>query len=343
MIGWFALRKPRPTSTRVQPWDFNSPGSWEGGACGSRSRLSCLPAVSLGLAHERQRIRERHHHCRLRSITAPSAHRRALARRVVEKLAQRTDLRATLLAGSAALGISDEHSDIDLLNFYEVLPDHAAFDAALSEVGAQVKGQISPPGPEGFVARYDIDGVELQTGGELIAFIERRLERIYAGNVDWVDAKAAMGLQEGIAIYGDDLIARWKERAAYPESLRRREVERNLGIFPIWRIDDHLAARDAELFRRQMLVEGAFRVVAVLAAINRMYFSTFQFKRAGAFFEQLAIKPERLAERIDVVANADPSTAADELRRLVDETRSIVKAEMPDMDVDAPWQPPLEK
>jgi len=223
------------------------------------------------------------------------------------------------------------------------LPDQAAFDAALSEVGAQLKGQISPPGPEGFVARYDIEGIELQTGGEVIAFIERRLDRISAGNVDWVDAKAAMGLQEGIGLYGEELIAKWKERAAYPDSLRRREVEKNLGFFPIWRIDDHLAAREAELFRRQMLVEGAFRVIALLAAINRIYFSTFQFKRAGAFFEQLAIKPERLTERIDVVANADPSTAADELRRLVDETRSIVKAEMPDMDVDAPWQPPLEK
>jgi len=274
---------------------------------------------------------------------AHSEHRRALARRVVDRLAERTDLRATLLAGSAALGISDEHSDIDLLNFYDALPDQTVFDAAVREAGGELKGQISPPTPEGFVARYDLEGIELQTGGELISFIERRLDRISAGNVDWVDAKAAMGLQEGIALYGDDLIARWKERAAYPESLRRREVERNLGIFPIWRIDDHLAARDAELFRRQMLVEGAFRVVAVLAAINRMYFSTFQFKRADAFFEQLAIKPERLTERIDVVANADPSTAADELRRLVDETRSIVKAEMPDMDVDAPWQPPLEK
>ena len=262
---------------------------------------------------------------------------------MVRHLAERTDLRATLLAGSAALGISDEHSDIDLLNFYETLPAQTDFDAAVSEAGAQLKGQISPPTAEGFVARYDIEGIELQTGGELISFLERRLDRIAAGDVDWIVAKAAMGLQEGIALYGDELIARWKLRAAYPESLRRREVEKNLGFFPIWRIDDHLAARDAELFRRQMLVEGAFRVVSVLSAVNRVYFSTFQFKRTAAHFDQLKAKPDRLSERIDAVANAAPSVAAEELRRLVEDTKAIVKREMPEIDVEAPWQPPIDQ
>ena len=276
-------------------------------------------------------------------ITTESEERREIARRVVARLAARTDLRASLLAGSAALGISDEHSDIDLLNFYETLPDQAAFDAALREAGAELKGQISPPGPDAFIARYDADGIELQTGGELIAFFERRLDRIAAGDVDWIVAKVAMGLQEGIALYGDDLIARWKRRAAYPESLGRREVERNLGFFPIWRIDDHLAARDAELFRRQMLLEGGFRIVSVLSAINRLYFSTFQFKRARAHIEQMSLKPERLSERLDLIANAEPSVAAEELRRLVEETRAIVKTEMPDIETDVPWQPPIDE
>jgi hypothetical protein len=271
-----------------------------------------------------------------------SEERREIARRVVERLAARTDLRATLLAGSAALGISDEHSDIDLLNFYDALPDQAVFDAALREAGAELKGQISPPGPDGFVARYDVQGIELQTGGELISFLEQRLERISAGTVNWIDAKAAMGLQEGMALYGEDLIAEWKRRGAYPEAARRQEIEKNLGFFPLWRIDDHLAARDAELFRRQMLLEGAFRVVSVLSALNRLYFSTFQFKRANAHFDAMGVKPDRLAERLDVVANGEPSAAAEELRRLVEETRALVRLEMPDVEVEVPWQPPID-
>src|SRR5712691_2653007 len=124
-----------------------------------------------------------------------------------------------------------------------------------------------------------------------------------------------------------------------PATMRRREVEANLGIFSIWKVDEQLAARDGELFRRQMLLDGAFRLVAVLSAINRLYFSAFQFKRAAEHFSRLSLKPDRLAERLDFVANAAPSEAAEELRRLVEETKAIVGAELPDVDVEVSWQP----
>jgi predicted nucleotidyltransferase len=265
--------------------------------------------------------------------------RRALARRIVALLAVRTDLSASLLAGSAATGASDEHSDVDLLNYYDVLPEHALFDGLMRELGAEPKGAISAPGPEGFMDRYQLDGVEVQTGAELVAGMDRQLERIAAGEADWADATTAMGLLEGIALHGERIIRRWRERARYPDSLRRREVKGNLGIFRIWAIDNHLAARDAEMFRRQMLLDGAYRVVAILSAVNRLYFSAFQFKRAGAHAHRMAVKPDRLVERLDRVANAPPSEAAEELRTLVEETNAIVRTEMPDMKVDCRWQP----
>ena len=263
-----------------------------------------------------------------------------MARAIVAELAARTPLRATLLTGSAAAGISDEHSDVDLLNYYDVLPDRTLFDGALRAVGAKLKGSIGEPGADGFVARYDLDGVEVQTGASLVSSFEERLERIGRGEMDWVLAKIGMGLLEGMPLYGEDVIRDWQRRAAYPETLRRREVVANIGFFPIWRADAQLAARDAELFRRQMLLDGAFRVLAVLSALNRVYFSTFQFKRAGAHVEQLSIRPEHLAERLDAVANAAPAEAVEVLRSLVEETKALVKAEMPDIDVDVPWQPP---
>jgi predicted nucleotidyltransferase len=258
--------------------------------------------------------------------------RRTIARRVVHQLAGHTDLRASMLVGSAAQGTSDEHSDIDLLHYYERLPEQAAFDSLVRELGATPEGEITSPDPEeGFASRYRIEGIELQTGGQLIGALERRLDRIGAGDVDWITAKVAMGLLEGMPLHGEDISRRWQERAAYPESLRRREVEANLGFFPVWKLDQHLAARDAELFRRQMLLEGAFRVLAVLSAVNRLYFTTFQFKRAHAHAERMAVKPARLIERLDRVANAAPSDAAEELRTLVEETKAIVIDEIPDL------------
>lgn len=267
--------------------------------------------------------------------------RRAIARRVVERLAAGTDLKASMLAGSAAQGTSDEHSDIDLLNYYDSLPDPPTFDRFLTELGAVRGGEIGAPGPEGFSAVYWLDAVEVQTGAQLVAEMEGRLGRIAAGDVDWITAKVAAGLLEGMPLHGEGLVRDWQARAAYPEPLRRREVERNLGIFPIWLADEHLAARDAELFRRQMVLEGAFRVLGILSAVNRLYFTTFQFKRARAHAARMALKPDRLADRLDLVANAPLSAAAEQLRTLVDETRAIVRSELPDVDVEVRWRPTL--
>jgi hypothetical protein len=258
---------------------------------------------------------------------------------VVDHLAARTDLRASLLTGSAAVGTSDEHSDIDLINYYEELPAPDAFTELMRGLEAEPMGDIGEPGAEGFGGRFRVAGVEVQTGGQLIAATERRLDRIAAGDVDWITAKVAMGLLDGLALLGETRIREWKVRAAYPEALRRREVEANLGLFPVWDLDEHLAARDAELFRRQMLLDGAFRVVAVLSAINRLYFTTFQFKRARAHIDRMTVKPDRLAESLDFIANAPPSKAAEHLRKLFEATKAIVHTELPDVAVDRPWRP----
>lgn len=246
-----------------------------------------------------------------------------------------------MLAGSVAHGTADEHSDIDLLNYYEALPEQTAFDEVLSELGADPVGPLGEPNDSGFAVNYRLDGIEVQTGAQLIDGLERRLRRIADGDVDWVTAKVAAGVLEGLPLYAETLIQGWKARASYPESLRRREVVANLGWFPIWAIDSHLAARDAELFRRQMLLDGAFRVLAVLSAVNRLYFTTFQFKRAHSHADQMAFKPDRLADRLDVVANARPSEAAEELRRLVEETKAIVRDQLPDVEVEVAWRPQL--
>ena len=266
--------------------------------------------------------------------------RRGIARRVVDGLVARSDLKASLLTGSVAQGSADEHSDVDLLNYYLVLPPPGEFSSWIEEAGGELIRDLGTPDEDGFLAAYLVDGVQVQTGAQTVGSIDRELERIESGDVDWTRAKLATGLLEGVPLHGAEIIDGWRARAAYPESLRRREVEANLGVFPIWAVDEQLASRDAELFRRQMLVEGAFRLLAVLSAVNGLYFTTFQFKRAGAHIEHMRVKPQRLAERLDRVADGEPSEAAEELRKLTVETRTIVEAEMPGVDTGVTWQPP---
>ncbi len=53
----------------------------------------------------------------------------------------------------------------------------------------------------------------------------------------------------------------------------------------------------------------------------------------------MPLKPDRLAERLDLVANAAPREASEELRKLVEEMRAIVSAELPELDVEVSWEP----
>jgi hypothetical protein len=268
-----------------------------------------------------------------------TARRRELAQRIVAALGAQTRLTASLLTGSTAQDACLPDSDLDLLNYYEELPPRERFDEVMRGLGAEEPRDITPPGAAEFVAGYRVEGVEVQTGAQLVASIERGVAAVERGEVDWAAAKLASGLLDGEALFGATTIGAWQRRVAYPEALRRREVQAGLGFFPVWRLDGYLAARDAELFRRQMLLDGAFRVLRVLSGLNRLYFTTFQFKRAAHHVGLMAVRPDGLAQRLDVVANAAPGEAARELEAIVAETKALVARELPDVDVEAPWQP----
>jgi predicted nucleotidyltransferase len=88
------------------------------------------------------------------------------SRRVVDHLAAHTDLRGSLLAGSAAKGTCDKHSDIDLLNYFKELPAPALFTELMRGLGAEPMGEIGDPALEGFGGSFRIAGVEVQTGAK---------------------------------------------------------------------------------------------------------------------------------------------------------------------------------
>src|SRR5262249_40848832 len=78
-------------------------------------------------------------------------------------------------------------------------------------------------------------------------------------------------------------------------------------------------------------VQSALDLLAMLAGINRVYFSSFQFKRMGAFAARLTLAPPDLANRLERLFD-DPHRAGDGLEALVVETLAIVERELPDLD-----------
>ncbi len=126
-------------------------------------------------------------------------------------------------------------------------------------------------------------------------------------------------------------------------------VTENIAIFPIWGIEDHLKNRDCYVWYTEMLVDAIHKILRILSALNRCYFSSFQFRRMRMFVEQLEIVPDNLCTRIEDLFQAEGNFRLSELRELVRDTVSITESHMPSVDVSdikekldwkqKPWRP----
>ena len=270
-------------------------------------------------------------------------HLRALARRIVAEALQRGPLRAALLTGSAGRGDADCWSDIDLLLYVDELPPEGTLEAIQTAVGG-VDPVPKGPRTDAFEGvEFELDGVLTEISYVTVARAEWRLDQILAG-VEELDSplhKVALGVIDGLALHGEELIDEWRARLrAFPEPLRRAMIRAYwVELFPLWYWQDAIAVRDAELWRIDTLADGAFRVLGVLAALNRVYYSRFHLKRTRALTVQLTLAPANLADRIESLFRLPPREAADELGRLAEETQDLVAAELPDVDLPLRYAP----
>jgi hypothetical protein len=286
-------------------------------------------------------------------VTEASRYLIALGTEMAAAYIAETRPRAILLTGSAATGLSDAYSDLDLILYYERPPSAEQLAAVRATLQVSDVRVTSDRETDSSMEMYVLHGVECQVAHLPIAKWERDLGAVLDDcEPATLVEKAIIGVMDGIALHGNDLIIRWQERAAsYPEALARATVEHYLRFFPLWLVAEQWRTRDATIFYYQMLVEVSLNVLGVLAGLNRRYFSSFQFKRLHHFAGALPVAPERLADRLDEIFALDPVAASLAMEHLVEETISLVEAHMPEVETTSarrrlgqrqrPWRPSL--
>ncbi len=260
--------------------------------------------------------------------------------------------RAILLTGSVAEGVSDPYSDLDLIAYYDRLPTADVLASVRSGIGAS-DVRVAPAGASEamIVETYQIRGVECQIAHSTVDSWERDMATVLdAFTPATLAEKAIIGLRDGVALHGDDLIGQWQARAAaYPDELAVATVEHHLRFFPLWLAAERWETRDAGIFYHQMLVETSLNLLGVAAGLNHRYFSAFQFKRLHRFTDGMRLAPERLADRLNALFTLGPFGAGLALERLVDETVTLVDVHLPAVDTTParaligvrhrPWSP----
>jgi hypothetical protein len=237
--------------------------------------------------------------------------------------------------GSTVAGGCDFYSDLDMALYHEALPSEEERAERRASLGAEEFRALAEAPGEAVIEDFRVDGIECQLAHVTVAAWERDMAVVLEGlDVTSPLQKALSGTLEGEALHGADVIDRWKARARdYPEALAEALVRHYLQAIPaVWALEKRLTVRDAELWLREMVVDAEYGILGVLAGLNRVYYTTFQFKRLWEFAGQLKVAPEGLAVRLDQALTAPSMEAIGIIRGLVEETVSLVEAGMESVD-----------
>jgi len=286
-------------------------------------------------------------------MTSASSYLVDLAGKIAQPYTELPPLRAAMVTGSSAKGLSDYYSDLDMTIYYEgELPDEEALNAIREGHGAtERKWIIGDRDQHSFAEAYDVNGIEVQIGHTTIAAWEDTMAEVLEKFIcDTPTQKALEGTLHCKALYGAAYIEGWQARIrAYPPALAEAMVRKHLVFFPVWGLEHHFQTRDATLWYYQIMVEAAQNLVGLLAGLNKLYFTTFQFKRTGRFLNEMTIAPPNLAARIEALFQSDMKSAVADLEKLVAETITLVENHMPTVDTtqakrrigwrQEPWTP----
>lgn len=258
-----------------------------------------------------------------------------LVKRAVQAYIANPKTKAVMVTGSVAEGLCDEYSDCDVMLYYEELPSAEELQLARQQnPGAELVEILGDRQEGAFGETFVIEGVECQFAHATIAQWEKEMASVLEEfNVQAPIMRGMTGTLNGIPLYGEAVIQAWKARiASYPDELAYRMVQHYLKFFPIWGMQEKLARRDTTLWYHQILVESAQNLLGVLAGLNRLYYSTFQFKRMSRFIQQMTLAPENLADRLEGLFRSDAAVAICQLESLVQETVELLEWHMPDVD-----------
>ncbi len=269
------------------------------------------------------------------SKNAASQYLLALTKQNVQVYLTLPTVKAALIAGSVAEGKADQFSDIDLMIYYDELPSEQALTLARQHnQGSERTGLLGDRDRGSFCEIYLIDGVQFQVAHTLVSFWEMEMATI----IEQLDVtspiqKAFSGILNCVPLFGDELINKWQAMISpYPEPFAEAMVKHYLQFFPVWSVSERVLTRDATVWFYQTLVQSAQNILGVLAGLNRVYYSTFQFKRMGLFIEQLTIQPKNLQSRIEALFHDEPEKVICNLKNIVQETVTLVNRYMPQIE-----------
>jgi predicted nucleotidyltransferase len=244
-----------------------------------------------------------------------------LAQRVADALPLEV-AEEVVLTGSVSRGVADEVSDIEMLI---VTPEPLELAACFEHAREAGLEELDTWGDQSTPTRR-VSGLREGVSLELVWWSRAQAESTIESFFDPSDmSSAADAIAHGVALRTSGSLSRWQARLGdYPEELARARVEdaaltwggfAAAGLLTLARPGERLA-------RMERMLDDALRVLRIVYALNRVWPPTS--KRVASHVASLAVKPDRLAERIDeAFSEPDPGRALLVMTELQAETVAL--------------------
>jgi hypothetical protein len=251
--------------------------------------------------------------------TARTQELNKLAERIADALPPVVE--EVVLTGSVSRGVADDVSDIEML---VVTTEPLELDECFEHAREAGLEGLDTWGPQGTKAKR-VFGYRKGVPIELIwwsrDFAEASVDAILAGE----PSGSGDALANGVALRSAGLLEAWQERLrAYPDEVAARRIEDAALTWGGYAPEGWLTVlRPGErLALVELLYDDAVRVLRIVYAMNRVWEPTT--KRLAARVQELSVKPERLAERIEeALTEANAARAALLMKELQLETAQL--------------------
>jgi predicted nucleotidyltransferase len=245
---------------------------------------------------------------------------RDLAQRVADALPLEV-AEEVVLTGSVSRGVADEVSDIEMLI---VTPEQMELAACFEHARAAGLHELDTWGDQSTPTRRVsgfLEGVPLELVWWSRKHAESSIDSFFRGDM----SSAADAITHGVALRTSGSLSQWQARLSdYPDELAGARIEDAAltwgGFTPAGLLT--LARPGERLARTERMLDDASRVLRIVYALNRVWEPTH--KRLEERVASLAVKPARLAERIDeAFSESDPRRALLVMTELQSETVAL--------------------
>lgn len=260
-----------------------------------------------------------------------TAWRLEFASQIAARISVFNGVRAIAVGGSVARGYADAHSDLEMYIFWDHLPDDTVRHSVITAVRGELFIGYDGPSKEDQLL---INSFQVDLLHNTVAEEETVIERVlHAHSTSLSDSNFMDTLRYCIPLFGDKLLQGWKLLAQeYPLDLAERNIVENLDRLHLNR-PVVSAKRGNTIMLYADNVQLQQTVFLILLAVNRMYFPTYKWIQQS--LKIMTVKPPQIGERFERMYALPYEQAVEELRRLMDETLSLVEGQFPAMDTEA--------